>query len=336
MSDKHFYASTFVSGLNEPILKLSKKFISDIELIDNFDGFITYKTNASFSEINNIRFFNNNFLILHTKKNQNANNLFKNIIDESLKINLSLIKKYISKKNKTFKIFTLNENKPVKPDYHLLKNLEIKISKELGLKLNIKYPQTEFYLLKRREGYSYFLLKINNQNKNLSPGQLRHDLVNILISLSDPQKKDYFLDTFCGYGSIIFELTKFPHKKIYANDINKRLIESLKEKTRQRKEIFYSSQDSTKLNQIQSNSITKIITDPPWGDFKEISDIHKFFKLIFKEFDRVLMKNGIIVLLISRNFELTELVKQFPSFNLVSRYNILVNGKKASIYVIKK
>ena len=54
------------------------------------------------------------------------------------------------------------------------------------------------------------------------------------------------------------------------------------------------------------------------------------------EFSKVLKPNGIIVLLTARKSEFENALDFHKStFELQEKYNILVNGKKVSVYVIK-
>ena len=49
--------------------------------------------------------------------------------------------------------------------------------------------------------------------------------------------------------------------------------------------------DAFNMEFIESATIDKIITDPPWGEFNKIESLDDFYIKMFHEFDRVLKKN---------------------------------------------
>ena len=77
-----------------------------------------------------------------------------------------------------------------------------------------------------------------------------------------------------------------------------------------------------------------IITDPPWGYYEEIEDIQVFYRGMFASFRRVLKPRGQVVLLSARKRE-AEAAAQEMGFPLRQRYDTLVNGKKAAVYLLE-
>ena len=57
------YASTYISGLSQPVETWLKEQYSDVQIINNYDGLILYKTNLPFVHT---PFFNNSFLHLYS------------------------------------------------------------------------------------------------------------------------------------------------------------------------------------------------------------------------------------------------------------------------------
>ena len=87
------------------------------------------------------------------------------------------------------------------------------------------------------------------------------------------------------------------------------------------------------MQDIKDNMIDLIITDPPWGYYEKIDNIEKFYIDMFKEFCRVIKKNGKLVILSARKDEF-ELVLSKQKYIISEKIDTLINGKKASIYVI--
>lgn len=57
---------------------------------------------------------------------------------------------------------------------------------------------------------------------------------------------------------------------------------------------------------------------------------------MLKEFIRVLKPGGLMVILIGQKELFEKVLTNFPDLQFVEKYNILVSGKKAAIYKIKK
>lgn len=113
----------------------------------------------------------------------------------------------------------------------------------------------------------------------------------------------------------------------------------LKEKVKKldlKKKVVVRQSNALELHNYYHACIHKIVSDPPWGCFEEISDIVGFYNALFKELIDVLVPNGIMVLLIGTDVFSRVLEKQKDACSLIGKYDILVSGKKASIYKIKK
>ena len=83
--------------------------------------------------------------------------------------------------------------------------------------------------------------------------------------------------------------------------------------------------------------MNKIITDPPWGIYKEDKrDYVEFYSKVLREFERVLIPNGIAVILTARKDGFIKALKSMPNLNLEKDYHILVSGKKAGVYKLTK
>lgn len=68
------FASTYVVGLNSVIEQWIKEDLKQVEIIENFDGLIIFKTNSNNI---NLPYTNNTFLVLDYKKLQGGGRLMK-------------------------------------------------------------------------------------------------------------------------------------------------------------------------------------------------------------------------------------------------------------------
>lgn len=92
------------------------------------------------------------------------------------------------------------------------------------------------------------------------------------------------------------------------------------------------------MSVFEDQFIDKIVTDPPWGMYEDVGmDIEIFYNHMMKEMYRVLKPKGIIVILTAKKDELEKVLLGFKSrLKLLEKYNVLISGKKASIYKILK
>jgi tRNA (guanine6-N2)-methyltransferase len=342
------YASTFISGLQDPVSKELTNLIPDLRIMDLYDGLVVYSTNIHVQKIKNIKFFNNTFLVLkkfYNLQNSNLNNIIK------MCLNMGNIKpKYagdIVGGNRTFRIITSKENQLTSVNKNLLRSMEQKIARSYRLTVNRAKPDLEFWFLYRSEKIGFFMLRLTRHTayeKILNKGELRPELSHILCLLSEPSPNDIVLDPFCGYGSIpIARATDFPCNMIFASDIDKQMVNILKNKLKKqklKKPIFVKEADALNMESVfEDNFIDKIITDPPWGFYQHMDiDINVFYKKMLQEFYRILKPNGILVLLTARKKEFENSLADCQNkYKLVDKYHILVSGKKAAIYkIIKK
>lgn len=338
------YFSTFITGIQEIIKEFLERRGAKIKLL--LDGLVVYESNYSEREIRNFHIFNNTYLLLRSFKNltPNVQSLEKilSIINHDNNL-LRRISANLPPRRRNFKIVCSFENRMVSVNRRLLKNFESILFRVRGLRLNIKKPNLEFWVLIRREGYGFFGIRLTYPfagERKREKGELRKEIAYIMSLISKPTPKDVVIDPFAGYGSIPIERAlSFPFKKIIAIDKDKNLVSRLKRKVNElRKNITVIHGDALSLSKINTDSIDKIISDPPWGEYKAIAKPEKFFEKMLWEFNRILKQDGIIVLLVGAKEIFEDVLRnKFTNvFFLKKKYNILVSGKKASIYKLVK
>lgn len=329
------YFSTFISGFDTLISELIVEDIKDIKNIKIFDGAVSYETELSIDEIRKIKYFNNSFIILKTfnygleASVDVLNKIIEDLIDSKTLFKIPNIP--INK----FKIFSSLENNLVSVDGKLMYKFVDLLKKETKKEYSSTFADTEFWVLYRREKIGFFLLRITKNKKKLAKGELREELTNLLCRLSKPEKNDVMLDPFCGSGAIPLERAKVcGFKGIFAMDKDKELIDNLKSKVKKDKKLqksFFVKCCDYFENKFEDNFIDTIITDPPWGIYKDIED--NFYEKLFNESRRILKPNGKLILLTSKK-EL--FLKKINGFILKKSFNILVSGQKAGIFILIK
>jgi 16S rRNA G966 N2-methylase RsmD len=338
------YFSTFITGTQEIIKEFLLK--RGIKIILILDGLVVYQTDYPEKETRKFHIFNNTYLLLQFFTNLTPNIKSLEKILSFIAHDRDLLRKIminIPPNRRNFRIITSLENRMVRVSRSLLKTLEAVILKIDNMKLNVKSPDLEFWILLRKEGYGFFGIRItypSREESHREKGKLRKEIAYIMNFISEPKPEDIILDPFAGYGSIPLERAKnFPYKEIIAVDKDKDLIFKLKQKIMRLKiKMTIIHGDALSLNKISDNSIDKIVTDPPWGEYERISDLEKFYEAMLREFNRLLKPTGIIVLLVGAKeiFENVLITKFANTFLVKRKYNILVSGKKAAIYKLIK
>lgn len=339
------YLSTFISGFDKFISKKLSQDISDLKILKILDGAILYETNFEIEQIKKIRYLNNSFLVLEKfELGKGSSTILNRMLEATIKNS-----KIISQKNlnlgskKTFRIFTSLENNLVSVDFNLLEKIEKIISKNLGLKKNIRRPDYEFWYLYRSEKIGFFMFRITHQKSKLERGELRSELANILCWLSEPKAEDVVLDPFAGSGAIPIERAKIEKfKGIFALDKNEIIAKKLKNKIKKirnkkiQKSFFVKGKDFFEVG-FDDGFFDSIITDPPWGFFEKVEGgVKKLYGKILEKSWRVLKAGGRLVLLTARKGEFEKCVEDFNQFQILEKYNILVSGKKVGVYVLLK
>lgn len=292
------YFSTFIPGLGEVVKEQLEKLLEGFKCQLLLDGLIVYQSESDPEEIKQLRFLNNSFLEVKP--------------EEKIRVNLG----------KTFRVIFSKENEIVAVNRERLARMEKKITELNRLVVDRAEPDFEFWFLERSEGFKFTGVRITKHpdyKDVLQKGQLRPELTNLLCLISNPQPIDVVLDPFAGSGAIPAESANFPHKKIISGDIKTGI-------------------DATKMADIADQSIDKIITDPPWGiSVGTELDLPDFYSKMLSEFHRVLKPQGLAVILIGKK-ELFEIVlaKFTDKFCMQKKYDILVSGKKAAIYILTK
>lgn len=333
------YVGTFISGFEEYIPKLLKEKISDVKVIDVYNGLVVFHTTNS---IERLPFFNNVYLLIN-RINYKSDDFDSNIKDViKTNINFDNLKKYINYKNKTFKIKAFKENRPTKFNYKIVSSVESSIKNNLNLRLS-NTPNNEFIIQQRSEGVILFMLKISNNRlteKNIPKGSLRPEMSYLLTSMANLSVQDIVLDPFFGSGSIPKTIVKyFDYNMCFASEINHEYVASLKKMYKNNnKKLFIKEKDALNLDCFDDGFIDVIITDPPWNIFNKDENVNyvEFYNKMLTEFNRVLKKDGRLVILMGNKVDFEKAVKLNNYFTINITTSVLVNGKQANVYNLTK
>jgi tRNA G10 N-methylase Trm11 len=159
----------------------------------------------------------------------------------------------------------------------------------------------------------------------------------MLCKLSGPRHGEKTADPFCGYGSIPeARLRHFPPGEFFASDIDPKALAYSKSKFKGNHLCHFECIDARELQRIiPPASLDSIVTDPPWGLYKEAGNGEAWYLKVFAD---LLKPGGRVVLLCGRGNmeEPLEKAAVENSFTINRRVPVLVSGRKAVIFLLTK
>ena len=344
-----FFAS-FIPGLKDFTAGIVRERLPDARIHKLLDGAIIFETAVSYDKLN-FFCFNNIFAVINIIEVSNAEKRggfliekhVRSVLNSQGNINEEVIS-FNSKDIRSFRIVVSDENTPVSVDEKLRAETEKFISRLSHLNVNRSLPDTEFWFLRRREEngeqLTVFMKRLtlrSSWEKTLHKGELPPPLAWILCRLAFLVHSDTVLDPFCGYGSIPQAAVKYFHiTKFIANDNNREAASCTAAKFGKRKKselVLYKEDFKALVPILGEKSIDAIVTDPPWGHFKNVND-NRFLENMFDVFYKLLKDQGRAAVLFAND---DSFLKAKPSsFELTESIPILLSGKKAAIYVVRK
>ncbi|GHT73304.1 hypothetical protein FACS1894124_1470 [Spirochaetia bacterium] len=369
------YYASFTPGMQSVVEHIVRERLADVVIQKLLDGAIIFETECSYDKLN-FFCFNNIFAVISIVEKANPDTAIETHMNIACRAGTAPVIAENNKKIRTFRIITSQENKLVAVDEGVKKNTERYIAKQAGFTVDRSRPDTEFWFLYRNEGFSVFMKRLTKHGsfeKTLHPGELPPPLAYMMCYLSDPKPGDTVADPFCGYGSIPEQrLKRFPPAHFYASDIDEKALAysrnkitgTLLERCHFKKADLYGVPAL-----LPPGGIDAIITDPPWGmydkqafelgtssvrtssvppnlttDHTDHTDkeknngdaIGRFYADMVGIFAKVLKPGGRAVILTAKKDELTAGVEQSAAFDITETLPILVSGKKASVFVLRK
>ena len=324
------YISSFITGFQKVIEKDLPERLPGCKIITVYDGLIHYKYNGNSRDLEKIIYFNNTFFVLKTMKGKGLG--FPSLVGA-----VCSEKKYYLINKGTFRVRFINENQFAKVDKSLTRKAEENVLRNSKLKLDRLSPSTEIWYSIRSEGFGFcgqLIAKREFTEKNLNKGELRPEIAYLMCCFAEVRKEDIIAEPFCGYGSIPVQLAKkFRFSGLYVSDIDKEKasLVSGKKQLANNNEITVMQADAMKLPHVRDKSITRIISDPPWGYYEDIGDIYSFYIKMFTSFRRILKDDGQMIILSARKEEIEKAASDMD-IKITDSLHTLVNGKKAGLY----
>lgn len=315
---KNWYASVN-NGLEETIAGILRKY--GAKNIHCLDGAIIYDAPHQLD----LKCINNLFLILFAFEAESMEYAARIIV--SKRIN------FPDMRYKTFRIIFVDNGKQETISEKVVDLIEKKITAYTRLVPNRVKPDAEILLSRSSDGRVYFMIstgETSDTSKKLRKGELRPDVVDIMLHLAKLNKKSIVIDLFGGWGSIAKAVAQSKqYEQLYTGDINDECVYYQKQRLKSVKRCTIQKWDGLKTN-IANNSADAIITEPPWAEHENIN-VPRFYQGFIKEATRVLKPGGKLVFLSSAQNEAGQALAQ-SSF-VTTFIPIKLNGKNTFLFI---
>jgi 16S rRNA G966 N2-methylase RsmD len=321
------YFATFTSGVQEIISKHLQKFPrGDLAVESVHDGLIVFSSTLSVNQLSELRFFHNVFGLLADLGKQSS---IDAAAQEAAKADMTTLPAKAG-----FKIYTRVGSQTA--GLQDLPALQQAVSNANGGMPDSFRPEVELLLWVRDDGqalWGWQLPRPGFKTRKLEPGELRPELAHAMGLLASLDRKDTVLDPFAGYGAIVREcLQGFHCQEVIAVEYSDHLVPHLKSIPH----LIAKHGDAARLPHIDTRSVDRVITDPPWGKFepKTPEQLEHLYYEAMIQMHRVLRSKGCIVMLTSVDY-VQKLASEI-GFTIEKQYNVLVNGQKATLYKLRK
>ena len=325
------YVSIFIAGFEETVMRHIPRELGGAEMLHVGGGLAHYKYAGKPAYVARLPFVNNSFAILTQYRGAGAT--FEKLVNDSAKKTFRAIGEF-----KNFRVCFSMENQFEKVPKRLTDLAEAAIIRNCGMYAERTRPECEFWYIIRRDGRNFLGQLLTRQRSGaLNGGELRPELACLLCLDCGFGKSAVICDPYAGYGAIPNYVQKYcEYAKLYVNDIDAKLVNRMKKGPLGKDAgVVLTCADAAHLKHIGDASVDFVVTDPPWGFVGEYGDISDFYRRALAELKRIVAVGGRIVLLTGKPSEMAGAAR-YNALDVRSRLNILVNGKKASVFTLGK
>jgi tRNA (guanine6-N2)-methyltransferase len=340
------FLSIFADGLEEIVQQVVESTLPDVTVELCRSGSIVFSSRQDQVKVAALPFFRNTFRLLRlvqTRTGTSSATVLAMLAKD--RETLDAIRLAGQRLHGVFRVIVADGSSLISVDAHLMEAMEQAIRLATRLRVDRSKPDHEFWLHGRSDGTMFFSLRITRTRASehlLQKGELRPEIVDILCRLSEPKSGELFLDPFAGSGAIpLARASHFPACTVLANDADEERISQIKSRVSnlsRKKRIVARCMDALRMERYSDGCIDKIVCDPPWGIYRKLSlEPTEFLRRMLAEFDRVLKPNGLAVILITRELPFQSVLAAAGTrLTVQNRFDILLSGKKTSIYRLSK
>lgn len=203
-----------------------------------------------------------------------------------------------------------------------------------GLRREPRGGQYEFWVIRRRaSGHTVLGTKLGHGGPQPPRGSLRPEIAAALVRTVPLSQADIVLDPFAGSGAIGIAALGAGAGRVWLNDLSPGppgLIRRLPGAVRRR--VHHTHMDFRLLPQASGPAVTTVITDPPWGLFKETTEpIEAFYSELAAAMARMLKAGHSMIVLTGAPSAAEASLTTSGRFAVADSVAVLMNGKKARV-----
>jgi 16S rRNA G966 N2-methylase RsmD len=339
------YYANFVSGLQSLVAEALKRDVKDLRLKKTLDGALVFESAYPYERLTHTC-FNNLFAVLNLSEAVGQHPIEAHIQEVCRRpFSAPLLS---GKAPRTFRLITAYANRLTAIGENARRSAERHIARQTGLRLSPSKSDVEFWFLYRTEGFSLFMQRLSYHasfDKAVHKGELTPPLAYALCEAARLPKGALVLDPFCGYGAIPKAcLTYFPARICYAFDISDEAVAYTRRALigiAAKRTVIRKLDVRVLPSLIPSESLDAIITDPPWGFYERPTfPLPRFYADMLECFAIALKPDGSITLLTAQTELVKSLVEEPNALRnpliIEETFNVLVSGRKASLFRLKK
>jgi SAM-dependent methyltransferase len=335
---KALYCATYVTGFGEVVESALARDTSDYSLEWSGDGACVFESGSDYQTLRKLPYLNDVFVLLDTfPVNHGASSAkVANTLAKRLRIPGDKLKSTFPTAT-SFRLMVRQGSQLVGIPRNLSEQVNKSITSSTRWHHEPLKSDIEFWLIIRNEGIALFGARsVPAAGNGVHKGELSAPLSHLMVMLSQPSEDDTFLDPFAGYGAIPAARMTYPFQEIIAADHDPALFELLNRRIHG-PQLRVLQLDATDMSDIPDGSITVIVTDPPWGHYREmVMDYAEFSRRFLSEFARVLKPGGRAIVLTAKKEQFPAAVSTTEHLTLERTLHVLVSGKKAGVFFLSR
>ena len=329
------YLIQFVAGTQSIVTEVLARAVPDVSVIHADDSTLVFESSARIQNASKLPFANNVFVVLASTPRKDIAQSAHRLVSKIERVDFPREKG----EDRGFRIMAQIDGQLVPVEPRVRRDLEREIEVFTQARVQAKGSCREYWIVGRRTfGELLFCLRLpKSRKREAGKGELAHELSQMLVATSRPDKSDRFLDPFAGMGGLVLARLEVPAQSISYSDIAlPSLAGKLPRALKSNRRVRLMAEDALSLPSIGDGEIDVIVTDPPWGEYGHMSmGYQSFVHGMTESFNRVLHPtSGRFVILSSRR-QCRTITASLTSrrFNIQDTLDILVNGHPASVIV---
>ena len=195
------YIATSITGFGSVVERLLKQDLTDLKVLSLSDGLVHFRYSGDPRRLRRLLYLNNVFFVMKSfQRGESMEQMTASLGKGTLS---PLIRKG------TFRVRFSDAGQFVSVPKNTTRSIEEQIMARSALQLDRLHPQTEIWLIRRRDGagfYAQLLWKRRITEKDLPQGMLRPEMAYLLCRMMDLPSDAVVCDPFAGYGSLPAQL----------------------------------------------------------------------------------------------------------------------------------